>query len=56
MPFERWLHLMVDYMATVFIPRRFVEGVMEAHNISAHGTSIEMAIQEVAYKAMAILR
>ena len=47
---------MVDYVATVFIPRRFVEGVTEAHNISAHGTSIEMAIQEVAYKAMAILR
>ena len=46
---------MVDYVATVFIPRHFVEGVMEAHNISAHGTSIEMAIQEVAYKAMAIL-
>jgi hypothetical protein len=46
---------MVDYVATVFIPRRFVEGVTEAHNISAHGTSIEMAIQEVAYKAMAIL-
>ena len=41
---------MVDYVATVFISRRFVEGVMEAHNISAHGTSIEMAIQEVAYK------
>jgi len=35
----------VDYVATVFIPRRFVEGVTEAHNISAHGTSIEMAIQ-----------
>ena len=47
---------MVDYVATVFIPRRFVEGVTEAHNISAHGTSIEMAIQELAYKAMAILR
>ena len=47
---------LVDNVATVFIPRRFVEGVMEAHNISAHGTSIEMAIQEVAYKAMAILR
>ena len=47
---------MVDYVATVFIPRRFVEGVTEANNISAHGTSIEMAIQEVAYKAMAILR
>ena len=46
---------MVDYVATVFIPRRFVEGVTEAHHISAHGTSIEMAIQEVAYKAMAIL-
>ena len=47
---------MVDYVATVFILRRFVERVTEAHNISAHGTSIEMAIQEVAYKAMAILR
>ena len=47
---------MVDYVATMFIPRCFVEGVTEAHNISAHETSIEMAIQEVAYKAMAILR
>jgi hypothetical protein len=46
---------MVDYVATVFIPRRFVEGVTEAHNISEHRTSIEMAIQEVAYKDMAIL-
>ena len=45
----------VDYVATVFILRCFVEVVTEAHNISAHGTSIKMAIQEVAYKAMAIL-
>jgi len=47
---------MVDYVATVFIPRRFVEEVTEAYNISAHETSIEMVIQEVAYKAIAILR
>ena len=34
--FARGLGLgMVDYVATVFIPRRFVEGVTEAHNISA---------------------
>lgn len=46
---------MVDYFATLFIPMLLVEGVNHSHNVVAHGTLVRMAIQEVAYKAMAIL-
>jgi hypothetical protein len=42
----------VDYFATMFIPMRLVEGVNHSHNFVTHGTSVGMAIQEVAYKAM----
>jgi hypothetical protein len=47
---------LVDYFATMFIPMRLVEGVNHSHNFIAHGTSVGMAIQEVAYKAMTHLR
>jgi hypothetical protein len=43
---------LVDYFATMFIPMRLVEGVNHSHNFVAHGTSVGMAIQEVAFKAM----
>ncbi|KAJ1256642.1 hypothetical protein BS78_K337600 [Paspalum vaginatum] len=47
---------LVDYFATLFIPKRLVEGVTEPHRFAAMGTSVEMAIQAVAYKAIGILR
>ena len=47
---------MVSYLATLHIPMRPVESGSEPHDFSAHGTSIEMAIQEVAYLAMTNLR
>ncbi|CAO2171635.1 unnamed protein product [Urochloa humidicola] len=47
---------LVDYSATLFIPQRLVEGEHHSYNLVAHGTSTGMAIQEVAYKAMALLR
>jgi hypothetical protein len=47
---------LVDYFATMFIPMRLVEGVNHSYNFVAHGTSLGMAIQEVAYKAMTHLR
>jgi hypothetical protein len=36
----------------LLIPMRLVEGVNHSHNFVAHGTSVGMAIQEVAYNAM----
>ncbi|CAL4913301.1 unnamed protein product [Urochloa decumbens] len=47
---------LVDYFAAMFIPQRLVEGEHHSYNLVAHGTSIGMAIQEVAYKAMSLLR
>jgi hypothetical protein len=47
---------MVDYFATMFIPMRLVEGVNHSHNFVAHGTSVGMTVQEVAYNAMTHLR
>ncbi|KAJ1265007.1 hypothetical protein BS78_08G044700 [Paspalum vaginatum] len=46
---------LVDYVATLFVPKRLVEGVTEPHRFVAVGTSVEMAIQAVAYKAIGIL-
>ncbi|KAJ1261917.1 hypothetical protein BS78_09G065600 [Paspalum vaginatum] len=47
---------LVDYVATLFVPKHLVEGVTEPHRFVAMGTSVEMAIQAVAYKAIGILR
>ncbi|CAL4942068.1 unnamed protein product [Urochloa decumbens] len=47
---------LLDYFAVMFIPQRLVEGEHHSYNLVAHGTSIGMAIQEVAYKAMSLLR
>lgn len=46
---------LVDYIATVNIPPRSVYGAA-AHSYEASGTSEEMAIQAVAYRAMCSLR
>jgi hypothetical protein len=46
---------MVDYTAMMFIPMCLVEAVTKPHYIFARGTSAEMTIQVVAYKAMALL-
>ncbi|KAJ1295897.1 hypothetical protein BS78_01G258500 [Paspalum vaginatum] len=47
---------LVDYVATLFVPKRLVEGVSEPHQYVAVGTSVEMSIQTVAYKAIGVLR
>ncbi|KAJ1280278.1 hypothetical protein BS78_04G219100 [Paspalum vaginatum] len=44
---------LVDYVATLFVPKRLVEGVSEPHQWEL---SVEMAIQAVAYKAIGVLR
>ena len=49
-------HGMVDYTAIVFIPVRLVTRANHSYEVIANGTSIPMAIQEVAYKAMTLLR
>ena len=46
---------LVDYVATLFVPERLVEGVTGSHRLLAVGTSVEMAIQAVAYKAIGVL-
>jgi hypothetical protein len=45
----------VDYVATLHLSARMVAG-SESHVFEASGTSVEMAIQEVAYEAMTRLR
>jgi hypothetical protein len=47
---------MVEYIALMFVPMCLVEAVIEPHYLFARGTSVEMAIKVVAYKAMALLR
>ncbi|KAJ1262424.1 hypothetical protein BS78_09G106500 [Paspalum vaginatum] len=47
---------LVDYVATLFVPKRLVDGETEPHRFVVVGTSVEMAIQAVAYKAIGVLR
>ncbi|KAJ1264963.1 hypothetical protein BS78_08G040900, partial [Paspalum vaginatum] len=47
---------LVDYVATLFMPKCLVEGVTKPHRFVAVGTSVEVAIQAVAYKAIGVLR
>jgi hypothetical protein len=47
---------MVDYNAMMFILLCLIEALTEPHYLFARGTSTELAIQVVAYKAMALLQ
>ncbi|KAJ1256996.1 hypothetical protein BS78_K236900 [Paspalum vaginatum] len=46
---------LVDYVATLFVPKCLVEGVIEPHHFVAVGTSVDMAIRAMAYKAIGVL-
>jgi hypothetical protein len=47
---------MVDYTAVMFILMCLVDAETEPHYLFARDTSMELAIQVVAYKAMALLQ